>query len=354
MPIRNLQVFFLFLLSFGVIYVFAKPSPYELTVSESDIQFSHKLHVGENEIECDACHTAINTSELSADKNFPAMDDCGQCHDIEGEDNCGQCHKNADDPGALANPDRELVFNHKNHLDLDIDCRRCHINIEYSPRSRPENMPKMSLCFDCHDGSKAERECDLCHSDAQILSQIHPEQWLHEHGNRAASEPDWCNDCHGGQHFCLECHRGDNLSGEIHDLNYFFTHGLDAKSNEEDCRRCHDNKLFCVECHEKNQRMPLRHSTLAWLDEHGRFAREDVENCAACHESDDPTCARGGCHSDFDGLRGTDTRIHNADAPRFNFGGNWHGDESYFCYQCHISTGVPGNGFCGYCHGGKE
>jgi c(7)-type cytochrome triheme protein len=354
MPIKKVQIFIFFILSFGVIYIFAKPSSYELVIPESDIKFSHQLHVGENEIECNACHDGIAASESSKDGNFPAMDNCGECHDIEDEANCVQCHKNPEDPGTFEIPERELKFNHKKHLNLEIDCAKCHNNIESSQHSKPENMPKMKLCFECHDGSQADKDCILCHSDASILSQMHPEQWLHEHGDRASSEPEWCNDCHGGKHFCLDCHRGDNLSGDIHDLNYFFTHGLDAKSNEKDCRRCHDNKLFCVDCHERDNRMPLRHSTLAWSSEHGRFAREDAENCAACHDSDDPTCARGGCHSDFDGIRGTDTRIHNANAPRFDFGGSWHGDESYFCYQCHVSTGVSGNGFCGYCHGDIE
>ena len=209
----------------------------------------------------------------------------------------------------------------------------------------------MPVCMRCHDGVRAESGCALCHQSRQTLADIHPSVWKHQHAEQAVLDPDWCAACHQQEKFCIDCHRGDNLTGDIHDLNYRFTHGLDAQGKESDCSRCHDRRAFCNECHDSENRMPLAHSTISWLAEHGAAARRDIENCASCHEADDPTCARSGCHRDSDGLRGTDPRFHSSDPGRFDSHGPWHGDDDYFCFTCHTSTHQPGAGFCGYCHG---
>jgi len=339
-------IFSALLIVAGVVWSDLSP---KLTAVEGDINFSHKLHVGENEVECENCHASIATSESSADRNMPSMEDCGNCHDVDDDEQCGTCHKNADDPGGIVVPEREQIFNHKKHVEMDIACDHCHKGIESAEGPNPAVLPEMKICLECHDGQKAPAACETCHSRV-TLADIHPNDWQHQHGDRASSDRQWCMGCHKDNDFCISCHRGDNLTGDIHDLNYVYTHGLDAKSKAADCGKCHENKAFCVACHESGNRMPLRHSTLSWGVEHGRYAREDVENCASCHEADDPTCARVGCHNDFDGIKGTDTPIHNPDAGQFDLPGPWHDDDGYYCYQCHVKTGTPGVGFCGYCH----
>ena len=110
---------------------------------------------------------------------------------------------------------------------------------------------------------------------------------------------------------------------------------------------------FCVSCHESGLRMPLAHSTSNWIARHGRAAKNDVENCASCHQSSDPTCGLSGCHNDFDGIRGTNPKIHKSNNTLFDGDGYWHEDNGSYCYQCHISTQQAGVGFCGYCHGSE-
>ncbi len=96
--------------------------------------------------------------------------------------------------------------------------------------------------------------------------------------------------------------------------------------------------------------MPLNHSSASWLIDHGGAARSNIEDCASCHDNSDPTCARGGCHSDADGIKGTDARLHIIGGPVASHG-PWHSDEGFYCYQCHVNTHQAGQGFCGYCHG---
>jgi hypothetical protein len=331
----------------GLAWAYLSP---QLTAPEGDIKFSHALHVGEQEVDCETCHASVDNSAESSDDNLPAMDVCGNCHDVEDATGCGACHKNPDDPGGYGILKRELIFSHKNHISRGAVCGACHKGVKTSVGADPAILPLMKDCFVCHNDAQAMADCEKCHGNELTLLDIHPVNWRHEHGARAASDPAWCQGCHSEQSFCLDCHRGDNLRGEIHDLNYIYTHGLDAKGKAADCSQCHDNQTFCVACHESGNRMPQRHSLLTWLDDHGRYAREDVENCASCHDNGDPTCARVGCHNDFDGVKGTDPRIHDPNAAQFDIHGPWHNDQGYYCYQCHVRTGREGEGFCGYCH----
>jgi len=325
----------------------------ELTIPPSTLKFSHRLHVTDNEIECVTCHASVEQSKKASDRLLPTMDVCSGCHDVEDDAQCGMCHENPDEPEAAANPERPIEFDHAGHLSRGATCAVCHGDIGSRDRATGANMPKMAICLECHDGEKADAACQVCHRGRISLSDIHPAEWLHTHGDRAAQEPQWCDGCHKEERDCLDCHRGDNVTGSIHDLNYVYTHGLDANSKERDCARCHDRQAFCVACHEAENRIPWLHSTLAWRTEHGRTARRDPENCASCHETDDPTCARVGCHNDSDGLRGTDPPIHSGSAALFDGHGPWHDDDGFYCFQCHVSTGQPGQGFCGYCHGSK-
>lgn len=319
----------------------------EFTMPPSDIIFSHANHV---DLSCEDCHTDIRQSTSSDERNFPTMDVCGMCHDVEDFDLCGQCHRNTEEPEAIPHPTRPVKFSHAGHLDRGAECSVCHDGIATSEESSIKYMPKMSICLACHDGVEAPNACSLCHGQSPTLADIHPADWRHQHGDLASLERDWCRQCHAFEYSCAQCHRGDNLTGNIHDLNYKYTHGLDARSKRFDCSACHEERSFCNDCHERENLIPLLHSSMTWRSDHGRAARRDVENCAACHDSDDPTCARAGCHRDSDGIRGTNPRYHAASMTLFDSHGPWHNDDGYYCFQCHTDTRTRGVGFCGYCH----
>lgn len=318
----------------------------ELTVPPSDVIFSHQFHVEDQEIDCETCHIDIATSGSAQDRNLPTMDECSSCHDVEDDENCGMCHRDIEDPSAPPEVDRPIEFPHETHLSRQTPCETCHSGIATATESVPELMPLMAVCMNCHDGEQATKECRACHGDRLTLVDLHPGDWPNQHGDMAANRSRYCANCHKSEIFCLDCHSGDNLTGSIHNLNYRYTHGLDANSKEIDCQACHEIKPFCNDCHLRENRMPLNHSTLSWRQRHGDAARDDIENCASCHDAADPTCARSGCHRE-----GSGHRIHDPDLGRFDREGPWHDDESYFCFQCHITTRQAGVGFCGYCHG---
>lgn len=315
---------------------------------ENDIIFSHDFHVNEQEMACEDCHLELEESTISSQHNVPTMDECAACHDVE--DDCGMCHTDGDEPLEAVVPDREILFNHSLHLGMELKCLDCHQNVYSSENKSINNYPDKKICMSCHDDKKASSDCSLCHGGGADLKYIHPDGWLNDHAVEALSNDKFCSKCHIEKRICLDCHRGYNPTGSIHELNYYFTHGLDAKSDTKNCLVCHNTEKFCSDCHEQNNRIPLNHSRLNWSNNHGEAARTDVENCAACHQTDDMTCARGGCHSDFDGILGTNPPIHKDDASIFDVEGSWHDNDNAYCYQCHIRSNKNQNGFCNYCH----
>ncbi len=321
----------------------------------SPLIFSHQFHVIEQEVECDACHIDISESSDASDRNLPTMDECSSCHDVEDDEECGMCHRVADEPEAPVDVERGVSFDHAGHLNRDLQCDKCHTKISQSETTGDHNFPAMVVCMSCHDGSQASKDCNLCHGNDVTLADLHPTGWNNDHSSKAIGDQKYCYGCHTRESFCINCHQGDNLTGQAHDLNFEFTHGLQAKGKTFDCAGCHDLTLFCNDCHLRENRMPLEHSTAAWSIRHGEAARNDIENCAACHDAADPTCARIGCHTDFDGqINGQDNPIHDPDPSVFDSEGSWHEERSSFCFGCHTDTRQAGEGFCGYCHGDED
>jgi hypothetical protein len=337
----------------SVVVAYSQTEPDERSSLAGDILFPHQLHVEEQELECTTCHVSVESSELSSDLHLPSMDLCSDCHDIEDDENCGLCHRNTEEPSGYAEPQVELLFSHQLHLEKELACLNCHTDIDGSGPVEHSYRPCMVTCLECHDGVRAPDDCALCHGEAITLSDIHPEGWLQSHGDEATAAGSYCTDCHREETACIQCHRGDNLTGAIHDLNYYFTHALDVQSKMTDCERCHRSKQFCNGCHQSEHRMPLAHSRTQFLHDHGMMAKNDPENCASCHEQDNRTCGRAGCHNDSDGIRGTDPRIHDDDLVRFDTKGAWHNHRGYFCFDCHRPE-PSGSGFCGYCHGAED
>ncbi|MFQ6104579.1 MAG: cytochrome c3 family protein [Candidatus Glassbacteria bacterium] len=324
-------------------------------IPRGDIIFSHNKHVGTRSIGCTFCHETVEKSISSADKNLPTMERCFVCHNGQTAPvDCDLCHRSPEEPLALENPAREIIFSHLNHLKRDLGCEKCHKAVSLAEEMTQNQFPDMWTCMECHDGIKAPSECALCHTESErVKRQFHAGGWEHRHKFQGTQEPERCRLCHVTDQTCEECHLGDNLQQRSHALNYTYEHSLDARGKERDCMACHDEVSFCTPCHQDFEVMPEDHSAAAWTQrEHADAVRRDVEACLACHETDEPTCIR--CHTDRDGLKGTDPAIHGRDLGRDDEG-PWHHDTGYSCYDCHDpGTMTAGEFFCGYCHGSRE
>jgi len=171
----------------------------------------------------------------------------------------------------------------------------------------------------------------------------HDKNWRTGHAAFARADARSCATCHD-QSYCTACHNSDNPKEGYHKQNYAYTHYLDKFQDERECASCHDNQTFCVACHETAKGnatggRPADHLAADWVSPaHADAARNELDACAACHDTDDAVCLQ--CHRSVN-------PHGNALAAIRNMGrGPWHDDDSYVCYKCH----TRGDEFCSLCH----
>ena len=367
----------------------------------SKIKFSHKFHVKETGISCTDCHGAAPTSKLASDKLFAKHENCQSCHEEQVEKNCNFCHIGEDPLSYVSEKQvRELRFSHETHVGGEkLECQTCHTDVETSEQLETLRIPEMATCNTCHNDVKATNSCETCHTNLAALRPREHDRtnFVKEHKRIARISDSKCMSCHT-QETCIDCHNGAGLTGteksgkdlisprspritaidrgqgmsltKVHDLNWRFTHGLAAQQKKQDCQTCHKEQVFCATCHAAGGNVnqsafkPLTHSkqfgTFVTIGVgsggggHATLARRDIESCASCHDvqGGDPICLT--CHTDSDGLKGTDPRTH---ARGFMEGvnGEWHSDPGSSCFMCHNDanarpSGTKGQRFCGYCH----
>lgn len=364
------------------------------------IKFSHQFHINEVGVSCVDCHDGASSSTLSSDNLISKKPNCQSCHEEQLESNCSFCHT-SDDPSnylPLLAAKRDIRFSHSFHInEQKAGCESCHKGLESVDYAGAKNLPTMESCNTCHATSTASIQCETCHTDLAALRPVahNRTDFIKEHKRIARLDDRSCSACHSLDS-CQDCHnqvginastasgrdfvaplaprlfgidRGEGMAlRKVHDLNFRFTHGISARSNASNCSTCHISKDFCSTCHMAGGHVnqlrfkPESHQQAGFKTIgvgsggglHAQLARRDMENCASCHDTQgaDPTCIT--CHTDGDGVKGTDPRTHQRGFMLTN-NGEWHSDPGANCFMCHTDAnarpkGLRGVGFCGYCH----
>lgn len=122
---------------------------------DQPIAFSHKIHAGENQIQCMYCHSG---SERSRHAGIPSASTCMNCHSnikkdseeiqkiveaLKGKKSIqwNKVHKLAD----------FVYFSHEQHVGSGkISCQTCHGPVEKMTRMRQQNDLTMGWCISCH------------------------------------------------------------------------------------------------------------------------------------------------------------------------------------------------------------
>ncbi|MDZ7342962.1 MAG: cytochrome c3 family protein [candidate division KSB1 bacterium] len=304
----------------------------------ASVKFSHKKHIVELGAECSTCHPSAQTSENSNDLLLPKQADCAVCHE-QVENDCQYCHVDEKKYEPYAAPKREVLFNHKLHVETQqMECAACHAGVEQSETPSLAFLPVMASCNACHNNVRAASACESCHPQIEALRPLSHAQvdWAKEHKRlvRAEGASNDCAVCHM-DNFCQTCHdeattqltSGNFIrsvpenrptpSGKpalvkpnVHEPNYLLSHSLDLRAKKADCYSCHDQQRFCTDCHTRNQDagfpapFPLSHSAADFVrlgmgsggGQHAVLARRDMESCASCHDVQgrDPVCVK--CH----------------------------------------------------------
>lgn len=131
------------------------------------IDFSHRIHAGENGIPCLYCHTGARRSPVSG---IPSVERCMGCHKIIAADKPEILKlKGYYDKGESVEwvrifllPDF-VFFNHEPHVTVGVECQTCHGAVENTDRFRTMPDLKMGWCLGCHREKNAPVDCFICH-----------------------------------------------------------------------------------------------------------------------------------------------------------------------------------------------
>ncbi len=126
---------------------------------DQPVKFSHKVHAGENEIDCMYCH---HTAEFSKSAGIPATNLCLNCHVLIREGtNSGKFEISkvidANESGQsidwirIHNLPDHVFFSHAIHVGSGkLDCNACHGAVEEMDIMKQQNDLSMGWCVNCH------------------------------------------------------------------------------------------------------------------------------------------------------------------------------------------------------------
>jgi len=137
-----------------------EPDRFALGVAPNQpIDFSHKLHAGDNQIPCLYCHTG---AERSRHAGVPATQTCMNCHEVTRTDKPGvKALTAAFKEGKPIHWERvynlpdHVYFDHRPHVNAGIACQSCHGEVQTMEKLSREMLMRMKNCLDCHRDAHA-------------------------------------------------------------------------------------------------------------------------------------------------------------------------------------------------------
>jgi c(7)-type cytochrome triheme protein len=154
--------------------------------------FSHTFNVESAGFKCNECHPDVfarkmGTARANGDYNMASLREakyCGACHDgktafdTTGPETCVKCHGSDMKPPEVLvfnRPVKGVLFSHKDHVDMGLDCASCHDkDFEMRKGAAEENLAAFNMralyagkyCGICHNGNiafAANTRCTACH-----------------------------------------------------------------------------------------------------------------------------------------------------------------------------------------------
>lgn len=121
---------------------------------DQPINYSHKLHAGEMQIDCQYCHIGVEKSRHAV---VPPVATCMNCHTVARKDKpeIVTLTKYYNQNKALLwkrvhkVPDY-AYFSHSVHVNKDIECESCHGEIKQMEKVGQLKSFTMGSCLNCH------------------------------------------------------------------------------------------------------------------------------------------------------------------------------------------------------------
>jgi hypothetical protein len=136
---------------------------------DQPIPFSHSLHAGQYQIDCQYCHSSVSVSRHAS---VPSGNVCMNCHMVVKVDSPWiQKVAEAYNSGESIQwekvhllPDH-VKFNHAAHIKAGKQCQECHGPVEQMDVLRQYSTMSMGWCVNCHrePENNAPINCGTCH-----------------------------------------------------------------------------------------------------------------------------------------------------------------------------------------------
>lgn len=190
------------------------------------IVFSHKIHAGDNKIDCQYCHSSAKHSKHSG---IPSLELCMNCHKNISEV--------ADDTKVVLK-DRTLT-----KIDLDKEIAKIYEHVGWDPdalkytgKTKPiewvriHNLPDFAYYNHSQHVTVAGLDCQKCHGPVEEMEEVYQYSSL---------TMGWCIDCHRETNVDL---KGNDYYKKIHEElaeKYGVEEVTIAQLGGRECGKCH-------------------------------------------------------------------------------------------------------------------
>jgi len=166
--LHEIILIFLVIVLVGAFLILFYAPPQADIGPEQPIPFSHNVHVGVKQIQCQYCHPYVAYSNFPG---IPPVEKCLHCHEyiISQHPEIQKEHQyfntQSPTPWVKVNVVPEHVFfNHQRHINTKVACEECHGQVADLQRL-PRKPWRMKACIDCHRSKNAIVDCWLaCHN----------------------------------------------------------------------------------------------------------------------------------------------------------------------------------------------
>ena len=132
---------------------------------DQPVAFSHRVHAGDNKIDCRYCHFTVDESRHAG---IPPTQLCMNCHTVVKQGKYTGTEEIAKIYAAIENgrpiewvkvhnlPDH-VYFNHAQHANVGkLDCTECHGDVKSMDRIMQVNDLSMGWCINCHRNTEVQ------------------------------------------------------------------------------------------------------------------------------------------------------------------------------------------------------
>lgn len=171
---------------------------------DQPIKFSHKVHAGDNKIDCKYCHTTV---EYGKSAGIPAMELCMNCHVLVREGTRSGKFEIAKVVEAnetktpvewvrIHNLPDHVFFSHAQHVGVGkVDCKQCHGPVEEMDIVKQHSDLSMGWCINCHRDTKVD-----------FKDNAYYDNYMKLHDQIKSGKLDTVRAVNIGANDCMRCH----------------------------------------------------------------------------------------------------------------------------------------------------